>query len=142
GYAATLLRRSVYNCFAFSKYFERSPATEQATWLELSDDDWNLIVEMEAITNQLAQFSLGEVQKEGVSGSNALLFRKLLKLTFPCLVLERPDVLSTEFTQRRISKEVKNFSEQGKCCLLRLNEQWALRFPEPDDNEMKAILLV
>ncbi|KAE9272461.1 hypothetical protein PR003_g30195 [Phytophthora rubi] len=146
GYATTLLRRSVYNYYAFTKYFETAASTEQATWQKLSDEDWNLIVEMESITNQLAQFSLGEVQRSGVSSSYALLFRKLLGMTlemksFPCLVLERPDVLSSEFTQRRVSRDVSLFSANGKRCLARLKDQWLLRFPLHDDNEIKAMLL-
>ncbi|EGZ07658.1 hypothetical protein PHYSODRAFT_565522 [Phytophthora sojae] len=96
GYAVTLLRRSVYNYFAFAKYFDTATSTEQATWVNIADADWELIIKMGAVTNQLAQFSLGEVQKEGVSSSYVLLFRKILAITldmqrFPCLVQERPD---------------------------------------------------
>ncbi|OWY96050.1 hypothetical protein PHMEG_00033783 [Phytophthora megakarya] len=146
GYAVTLMRRTIYNFYAFSKYFETAPVKEQAMWCEITSDDWNLIIEMEAITNELAAFSLGEVQKKSVSSSFALLFRKLLRMTmekscFPCLVLERPDPLSSEFTQRRELKDIKTFSAEGKKCLARLKHQWELRFPEQDENEIKAMLL-
>jgi hypothetical protein len=75
---------------------------------------------LKAVTNQLAQFSLGEEQKEAESSSYVLLFRKILAITldmqrFPCLVLERPDPLSSEFTQRRVLKDVSNFSDEEKC---------------------------
>ncbi|KAG7390892.1 hypothetical protein PHYPSEUDO_006376 [Phytophthora pseudosyringae] len=101
---------------------------------------------MEAITNQLAQFSLGEVQRPGVSSSYALLMRKVLAMTlemrtFPCLVLERPDAMNNEFTQRRVSRDVTQFSAKGKRCLVRLKEQWALRFRGLDESEIKAMLL-
>ncbi|KAG6946601.1 hypothetical protein JG688_00015969, partial [Phytophthora aleatoria] len=71
GYAVTLMRRSVYNHYAFTQYFKTAPASEKDVWLNITSDDWRLIIEMKAITDQLAQFSLGEVQKEGVASFDA-----------------------------------------------------------------------
>jgi hypothetical protein len=45
GYAVTLLRRSVYNYFAFAKYFDTATSTEQATWVNTADADCELIIE-------------------------------------------------------------------------------------------------
>ncbi|EEY69597.1 uncharacterized protein PITG_18881 [Phytophthora infestans T30-4] len=67
GYAVTLMRRSVLNHYAFAQYFEEALDSETAVWSSISKDDWTLITEMEGLTNQLAQFSLGEVQKQGVA---------------------------------------------------------------------------
>ncbi|KAF4149899.1 hypothetical protein GN958_ATG00838 [Phytophthora infestans] len=69
GYAVTLMRRSVLNHYAFAQYFEGALDSETAVWSSISKDDWTLITEMEGLTNQLAQFSLGEVQKQGVASS-------------------------------------------------------------------------
>jgi hypothetical protein len=101
-----------------------------------------LIIEVEAITSQLAKFSLGEVQKKVY----ALIIRKLLPMTLemsslPCLVLERPDVLSFEFTQRRILIKISNFSDKGRRCIERLQQQWALRIPHKNKTEMKVMVL-
>ncbi|KAG1694269.1 hypothetical protein DVH05_021622 [Phytophthora capsici] len=71
GYVETLMRRSVLNHYAFAQYFEGALESETAVWSSISKDDWTLITEMEGLTNQLAQFSLGEVQKQGVASSQA-----------------------------------------------------------------------
>ncbi|ETN01467.1 hypothetical protein F441_22810 [Phytophthora nicotianae CJ01A1] len=57
------MRRSVYNYYALTKYFDSAPENEQPVWKCITPDDWTLITEMEGLTDQLAQFSLGEVQK-------------------------------------------------------------------------------
>lgn len=106
------MRRSVYKCYAFAKYFETAPAN---VWLDLDVGDWNLIIEMESITNQLAQFRFGEVQKDGVASSYALLFPKMLSLSLElealdCVVLGRPDPMGNEFSQRRTAENVRDFS--------------------------------
>lgn len=77
------MRRSVSNYF--KRYFQSAPPNEQTVWTDITKEDWTLIhvIEMEAVTDLLAQFSLGEVQKEGVASSYVLLFRKVL-----CLVVE------------------------------------------------------
>ncbi|KAI9995984.1 hypothetical protein PInf_013162 [Phytophthora infestans] len=61
----------VLNHYAFAQYFEGALDSETAVWSSISKDDWTLITEMEGLTNQLAQFSLGEVQKQGVASSQA-----------------------------------------------------------------------
>lgn len=63
------MRRSVFNHYAFTQYFESAPASDRDVWTSITMDDWKLIIEMEAVTDQLAQFSLGEVQKESVASS-------------------------------------------------------------------------
>ncbi|KAG6945679.1 hypothetical protein JG687_00017139, partial [Phytophthora cactorum] len=100
GYAVTLMRRSVYNHYAFTQYFI---------------NDWRLIIEMKAITDQLAQFSLGEMQKEGAASLYALLFCTMLTSaleleSMDCLVLERPNPTRSEFSQRRIPTKLDDFS--------------------------------
>ncbi|OWZ21253.1 hypothetical protein PHMEG_0004212 [Phytophthora megakarya] len=102
GYAVTLLRRSIYNHYAFTKYFETAPPSEQSVWNCISALEWKLVTEMEGITNQLAQFSLGEVQKDGVASSYALLCRRLLTTTvestsFDCLYLRGVVLNATDF---------------------------------------------
>jgi len=146
GYAVTLMRRSIYNCYAFNQYFESAPPSERLIWSSITSPDWQLIREMEGLTDQFAQFSLGEVQKKGVASSYALLFRKLLTLgveadLVSCLVLERPDPTENEFTQRREGRRVQESSEGGKICRDRLCKQLQLRFPHEDINEIKALLL-
>ncbi|KAF1793644.1 hypothetical protein JG687_00015812 [Phytophthora cactorum] len=101
GYAVTLLRHSVYNHFAFTMY---------------SSEDWVLITELEALTDQLAHYFFSDGQKKSVPSSYSLLFRKMLTVTvdsesLDCLVLERPDRRGTEFTQRRVSRKVSDFSD-------------------------------
>ncbi|KAF4133113.1 hAT family C-terminal dimerization region [Phytophthora infestans] len=146
GYAVTLMRRSVLNHYAFAQYFEGALDSETAVWSSISKDDWTLITEMEGLTNQLAQFSLGEVQKQGVASSYVLLFRKMLvfageSTTVNCLVLDRPGPKATEHSQRRAPKSISEFSWDGKRCRDRLREQLALRFPVEDLNDIKALLL-
>ncbi|KUF85302.1 hypothetical protein AM587_10000761 [Phytophthora nicotianae] len=118
GYAVTLMRRSVFNHYAFTKYFESAPLNEQTLWSSISSADWELITEMEGLTDQLAQFSVGNVQKD-----------------------ERPTFRGNEFTQRRQSKLVSEFTWGGIRCRDRLREQLALRFPIQDVNDIKALLL-
>ncbi|EEY65503.1 uncharacterized protein PITG_16815 [Phytophthora infestans T30-4] len=132
GYAVTLMRRSVLNHYAFAQYFEGALDSETAVWSSIAKDDWTLITEMEGLTNQLAQFSLGEVQKQGVASSYVLLFRKMLvfageSTTVNCLVLDRPGPKATEHSQRRAPKSISEFSWDGKRCRDRLREQLALR---------------
>ncbi|EGZ27749.1 hypothetical protein PHYSODRAFT_308840 [Phytophthora sojae] len=121
GYAVTLMRRSVFNHYAFTQYFESAPASDRDVWTSITMDDWKLIIEMEAVTDQLAQFSLGEVQKESVASSYCTVLS--------CLVIHRPDAKATEFTQRRETKQACHFSRGGVRCRDRLREQLALRFP-------------
>ncbi|OWZ21515.1 hypothetical protein PHMEG_0003931 [Phytophthora megakarya] len=101
---------------------------------------------MEGLTDQLSQFSLGEVQRAGVASSFVLLFRKMLSLaldseTINGLLLGRPSSEGNEFTQHRKPKSVKDFSNEGLCCRDRLRAQLSLRFPSEDINEIKAMLL-
>ncbi|GMF23227.1 unnamed protein product [Phytophthora fragariaefolia] len=118
GYAVTLVRRSIFNYYAFKLYFDSAPPNGQTVWTDITKEDWTLIIKMESATDQLAQFSLGEVQKEGVASSCALLFRKMLCLAVEaesvnCLVLEWPDPRGGEFTPRRETKSVYQFSWRG-----------------------------
>ncbi|KAF4148758.1 hAT family C-terminal dimerization region [Phytophthora infestans] len=128
GYAVTLIRRSVLNHYAFAQYFEGALDSETAVWSSISKDDWTLITEMEGLTNQLAQFSLGEVKSRAWQALN-------------CLVLDRPGPKATEHSQRRAPKSISEFSWDGKRCRDRLREQLALRFPVEDLNDIKALLL-
>ncbi|KAG6975162.1 hypothetical protein JG688_00002652, partial [Phytophthora aleatoria] len=106
GYAVKLMRRSIFNNYAFTKYFESAPENGQGTWLNISKEDWKLISEMEGITDQLAEFSLGEVKIKTVSSTYGSLFRKIISLsleaeTIDCLVFERPHPKGNEFSYRR-----------------------------------------
>ncbi|KAF4129830.1 hypothetical protein GN958_ATG20996 [Phytophthora infestans] len=65
-----LMRKSVFSYYAFTQYFETAPASEKGVWTNISSDDWTLIIEMEAVTDQLAQFSLSDVEKEGDASSH------------------------------------------------------------------------
>ncbi|POM62856.1 hypothetical protein PHPALM_27931 [Phytophthora palmivora] len=61
---------------------------------------------MESVTDQVAQFSLGEVQKVGVASTYSLRFRKMISMSLEleylnCLVLEKSSFTRNEFTQRR-----------------------------------------
>ncbi|GMF61820.1 unnamed protein product [Phytophthora fragariaefolia] len=90
--------------------------------------------------------NLGEVQKETISSSFSLLFRKMTSLSavatsIDCMVFDRPPPKGNESNQRREPKRVQYFSDFGKRCQARLRMQLALRFPDEDINEVKALLL-
>ncbi|KAF1788312.1 hypothetical protein GQ600_1474 [Phytophthora cactorum] len=72
GYAVSLMRRSVYNYHAFTRYFKSAPASEQNVGTSITLEDCAQTTEMEGLTDQLAQFCLGEVQKEGIATKRCL----------------------------------------------------------------------
>ncbi|KAF1776172.1 hypothetical protein JG687_00001707 [Phytophthora cactorum] len=63
GYAVIRMRQSVYIHYAFTQYFEYASPSERDVWTDTSEDDWNIITEMEGLTSQFARFSLGGVQQ-------------------------------------------------------------------------------
>ena len=70
-----------YRCtFQWGRYFKKHNTEDKSVFNDISKAEWNLAREMEGIVHTMAEFSLGEVQKEAVSASFAtLLFRRATK---------------------------------------------------------------
>ncbi|POM74491.1 Hypothetical protein PHPALM_8543 [Phytophthora palmivora] len=73
---------------------------------------------MESVTDQLAHFSLGEVQEVGVASSYSLLLRRMISMSLELeylnrLVLENSSLTRKEFTQRRVAVKLNDFSAAG-----------------------------
>ncbi|ETK90098.1 hypothetical protein L917_05883, partial [Phytophthora nicotianae] len=71
GYAVSLMRRSGYNYYALTKYFESAPASDQSVWECITSDDWSLIRPNRPTCSVFSRRS----SKEGIASSYELLFR-------------------------------------------------------------------
>ncbi|KAG1685733.1 hypothetical protein DVH05_008924 [Phytophthora capsici] len=95
------------------------------TWTSLTASDWTLAVEMEAVTNFIAELALVEVQSENLVSSYMVVFRrlaekKLKSYKFDAKVIEAPGAKdANEDSHRREVKKLDQFSAAGKTCLKR-----------------------
>ncbi|KAG1697093.1 hypothetical protein DVH05_017479 [Phytophthora capsici] len=145
-YTCKLIRRSVVNHAAFEAYFQ-STKESTSVWSALSEDDWVLATEMEAVTHFIANLALVEVQSENLVSSYMVVFRrlaekKLKSFKFDTMVIEAPRAKDgNEASHRRVVRKLDQFTEDGKTCLRRTLLQLQSRFPKVTKEAMVCILL-
>ncbi|ETO99676.1 hypothetical protein F441_22908 [Phytophthora nicotianae CJ01A1] len=145
-YTCKLIRRSVVNYAAFQAYFQ-SGKDSSTVWAALTADDWMLAVEMEAVTNFIANLALVEAQNENLVSSYMVVFRRLAEnklkaFKFDRMAIEAPGAKdANEATHRRVVRTQDQFSEAGKTCLRRTLLQLQARFPKVTKEAMACVLL-
>ncbi|CAH0516575.1 unnamed protein product [Peronospora belbahrii] len=162
GAIANLIKTSCARFPMYWSYFEsavRSPATKpqlEEAWTQLTMEDWQTIMEIEAMLNHLGQFRLEDrvaSRLGAVASSYAMLFRRLLSVTinassFKCYLIDESTIAASppKSTARRKSKRVDTFTSTGQQCVMRLRQLIAQNFTSPStplgvDDEIKAMLL-
>ncbi|KAG1686410.1 hypothetical protein DVH05_006612 [Phytophthora capsici] len=139
-YTCKLIRRSVVNYSAFEVYFQ-STKDVKSVWTSLTAKDWTLAVEMEAVTNFIAELALVEVQSENLVSSYMVVFRrlaekKLKSYKFDAMAIEAPGSKDANEDSHR-----HQFSAAGKTCLKRTLLQLQARFPTVIKEAMACVLL-
>jgi hypothetical protein len=141
-----LMKRSLVNYPAYKAYF-RKHAPDTNSFTSISVSDWQLVVEMEAVTDHLARLALVEVQKECTVSSYLLVFRKValqrVRATqFQCCDIENErDPTMTDGNLPRTAIERDQFSAPGQTCLRRLDAQIRQRFPPLSEDVVLPLLL-
>jgi len=114
---------------------------------KLSPEDWQTMQEMEAICSVLSSYAVNEAQKSGTFLSSLKPFYRLALLAvankkkFKIMDLSRQES-DTKLSQiPRYTKRVDNFTDGGKKCLLRLQEQINFRLPATTPSQSLATLL-
>jgi hypothetical protein len=140
-----LMRRSIMNYTAMKLYFlDEAPGN---VFSALSETDWTLVREMEAVTHYLSQLALSEVQAQTLLSSYMVVYRTLAETqlksrSFMCLTLRPPTSSNRSDTdQPREAILVENFTKPGQVCLARCLAQVRERFPPVTVHEAVALLL-
>ena len=112
----------------------------------LTKMDWALAARLESIVHKLAAFSLGDVQKQAVSASYAMLLLKkatavVRSTRIACYVRGRPGTSTTAKTWPQDYISVEAMCPPAQRCLQRLTRQIENRMPNPTANQYKAMLL-
>jgi hypothetical protein len=114
---------------------------------EITEEDWELIAEMESLTFILVSYALGEAQMDKVMASKSFYFRSICKKyctlqSFDLMKLtERPMKNDTIKCWKRRSKTINSFTDTGKKCLQRLSQQLDLRFKYEKPEQFLPVFL-
>ena len=135
----TLIQKVVFNYSLLHEFFtEECPVTEQEVFTCITEEEWNLLIEIEAIVEPLAKFTRANVQSGSVVTASYFLYWKQqfvdhVKKKESFQVLSRIDraIHETYVTQKRVTKSKTLFSDSSSKCFKRLRHQLQIRFDRP-----------
>ena len=135
----TLIQKVVFNYSLLHEFFtEECPHTEQEVFTCITEEEWNLLIEMEAIVEPLAKFTRANVQSGSVVTASYFLYWKQQfinhvesKESFQVLTRIDRAIHETYVTQKRITKSKTLFSDSSSKCFKRLRHQLQIRFDRP-----------
>ena len=144
-FALDLMETVMVNFFALTK-IDHEDFTK--IFQKLSDEDWHVMQEMEAVTRLLGKYAVNESQKSDSFMNSSLkpYYRKILlkvttKQSFNVIKLTRQKHGMALHQAERENRKVDDFTEGGKRCLHRLTKQIELRLPATTAKENLATLL-
>ena len=133
-FSLVLIKTTLFHHAALAKLCDKLGTVFKSKWDELKEEDWRYLQEVEGICYELHSYAMMEAQVDCTTAS-----RKIF-LPFIC----KEFVSSTEFRvlqingntsrvdkvdgMKRVSRLKTDFTENGKKCLKRLEEQVKLRF--------------
>ena len=103
-------------------------------WDKLKEEDWKYLQEVEEICYELHSYAMMEVQVDCTKTSRTIFIRFICKefvssTEFKVLQInDNPSRVDKIDGMKRVSRLKKDFTENGKKCLKRLEEQVKLRF--------------
>eukprot|EP00957_Ditylum_brightwellii_P205031 15341889-Ditylum_brightwellii.AAC.1 len=127
----------VFNYLLLKKYFQKQTAKDTEIFMCISEDEWILLIEMEAILQPIAVFARSTSQTASeVTASYFLIWKKdwfkhLEKTSFQVLTRSFRHIGETYKTQARESKERDSFSADSRPCFDRCKAQLKIRFENP-----------
>ncbi|KAE9354579.1 hypothetical protein PF008_g4457 [Phytophthora fragariae] len=137
-YTCKVIRRSVVSYSAYKAYFQ-STKISSSVWASLTAKDWMLAVEMEAVTNFVANLALVETQFENLVSSYMVVFQrlaenKLKSFKFEAMAIEtRRSRDANEGSHRRVVRTQEQLSQDGKTCLREDAASVAYPLPQCDE---------
>jgi len=144
-----LMQTCILHKFAMSKFhMQLDDLNDDFTelWVAMTDEDWQLVVELEALTVILSNYALGEAQVDCVTASIVMFFRKVChdyaKLNkYKLLQMKRPQVNTTVQSMERIEIDLSQFSILAQTARQRLICQLDKRFGDASAENYLAIFL-
>ncbi|KAG1704526.1 hypothetical protein DVH05_005456 [Phytophthora capsici] len=133
----TVFQRTIVNFKAFEKYFERCDSDDDPSIFNaLSADDWKLMVELEAVMNNISRLALVEIQREHLLASENIVLMKLAidKLnasSFACMDIDAPRTPKTNAANfPRVARKTEAFLQETTTGIARTIGQMKKRFPK------------
>ena len=116
------MQTSILHKFAMSKLYAQVDELKDdftKLWEAMTDEDWQLVVELEALTACLSKYALGEVQMDCVTASAVVFFRKVFHdyanlKNYKLLKMIRPQANTTVKSMERIDTNLLQFSRLGQ----------------------------
>jgi len=138
-----VMKRSIVNYPALNAFFQN--VDRPNAFSAISSSEWALIVEIEAATDYIARLALVEVQKESMVASYLPVFRRsalnvLNSSAMMCYELEGArDEHTNERNLKRVKRDCSSFSDPGRRCITRLQEQLIERFSIIDEDTLISL---
>lgn len=144
----TVFQRTIVNFKAFEKYFERCDSDDDPSIFNaLSADDWKLMVELEAVMNNISRLALVEIQREHLLASENIVLMKLAidKLnasSFACMDIDAPRTPKTNAANfPRVARKTEAFLQETTTGIARTIGQMKKRFPKLTTEIVMPLLL-
>ena len=144
-----LLQTSILHKFAMSKLYTQLDDLNDdfsKLWEAMSDEDWQLVVELEALTVFLSNYALGEAQMDSVTASAVIFFRKVCQdyanlNSYKLLEMVRPHANTTLKSMERVDTSLSEFSTLARTARRRLICQVEKRFGDASAGDYLPIFL-
>lgn len=135
----TLIQKVVFNYCLLKEFFtEKCVQSEQEVFTCITEDEWILLIELEAIVEPLAKFTRSTVQSGSLVTASYFLYWKKQFMnhvdsneSFKVLTRAERGIGETYMTQKRTTKTKTDFSNSSAKCFKRLKHQLLLRFQRP-----------
>ncbi|OWZ01430.1 hypothetical protein PHMEG_00027181 [Phytophthora megakarya] len=149
GSVIKLLQRSIINYAAFKAYFQnpRTDTSERDVFVCITDADWSLAIELEAILHRVSELALVESQTANMLSSTMYVFLRVasVRLSSYKYTAFQLDGLRDEDTNEknfaRVEMKFEQISDLGYRCISRTLSQIAKRLPRPSVEMGMALLL-
>ena len=144
-FVTKLYQTCIFNHHVLEIMSERDKVFEKI-WTALSPEDWDTIQELEAICYKIARHALTNAQTDDFCSSMKSYYRHkitqdLSASKFFVMKMTKPTCNQTLDSWQRVERKVEDFSENGKKCIARLQEQVKIRLNQEDPEELASVLL-